>query len=148
MTDPRIRVAAYVIRERTVPEVLVFDHVGTLAAGTRIPAGEAGPGGEPEQIVPREVTEETGLSTTEVIRRIAVEDKPHPETGQSRRTTFFLLGHRQRPPTHGTTMSRETERTRASPSPAASSGVPACRRAGCLAGPYRPLLGRPANGGA
>ncbi|WP_399461373.1 NUDIX domain-containing protein [Streptomyces sp. sk2.1] len=44
-----------------------------------------------EQAVLREVTEETGLSAAEVIRRIAVEDKPHPETGQPRRTTFFLL---------------------------------------------------------
>ncbi|MFF8716509.1 NUDIX domain-containing protein [Streptomyces sp. NPDC015184] len=91
MTAPRIRVAAYVIRERTVPEVLVFDHVGMPAAGTQVPAGGVGPGEEPEQAVLREVTEETGLSTAEVIRRIAVEDKPHPETGQPRRTTFFLL---------------------------------------------------------
>ena len=28
MSRPRIRVAAYVIRHRAVPEVLVFDHVG------------------------------------------------------------------------------------------------------------------------
>ncbi|MFE7621056.1 NUDIX domain-containing protein [Streptomyces sp. NPDC057496] len=91
MTDPRVRVAAYVIRERTVPEVLVFDHVGMPAAGTQIPAGGVGSGEEPKQAVLREVTEETGLSTAEVIRRIAVEDKPHPETGQPRRTTFFFL---------------------------------------------------------
>lgn len=39
MTRPRIRVAAYVIRHRAVPELLVFDHVGMPEAGTQVPAG-------------------------------------------------------------------------------------------------------------
>lgn len=39
MTRPRIRVAAYVIRNRAVPEVLVFDLIGMPEAGTQVPAG-------------------------------------------------------------------------------------------------------------
>lgn len=91
MTHPRIRVAAYVIRHRSVPELLVFDHVGTPAAGTQVPAGGVGPDEEPELAVLREVAEETGLSDVAVVRQVAVEDKPHPESGQPRRTTFFFL---------------------------------------------------------
>ncbi|MEU5950831.1 NUDIX domain-containing protein [Streptomyces sp. NPDC047525] len=88
---PRTRVAAYVVRHRAVPEILVFDHVDIPDAGTQIPAGGVRPGEGLEEAVLREVTEETGLLTATVVRQIAVEDKPHPETGQPRRTTFFLL---------------------------------------------------------
>ncbi|MEU6002641.1 NUDIX domain-containing protein [Streptomyces sp. NPDC047197] len=89
--QPRIRVAAYVLRYRAVPEVLVFDHVGMPDAGTQIPAGGVRPGEGLEEAVLREVAEETGLLTGTVVRQIAVEDKPHPESGAPRRTTFFLL---------------------------------------------------------
>jgi hypothetical protein len=41
MPRPGIRVAAYVIRHRAVPELLVFDHVGVPEAGTQVPAGGA-----------------------------------------------------------------------------------------------------------
>lgn len=41
MTRPRIRVASYVIRNRAVPEVLVFDHIGMPEAGTQVTAGES-----------------------------------------------------------------------------------------------------------
>ncbi|MGV9313650.1 NUDIX hydrolase [Streptomyces sp. NPDC003691] len=88
---PRIRVAAYVIRQRTVPELLVFDHVGIPAAGTQVPAGGVAPGESLEAAVLREVAEETGLTTATAVRRIATENRPHPETGQPRRTTFFYL---------------------------------------------------------
>ncbi|MFI7101008.1 NUDIX domain-containing protein [Streptomyces sp. NPDC050161] len=91
MTRPRIRVAAYVIRQRAVPALLVFDHVGMVEAGTQVPAGGVAPGEELAQAVLREVAEETGLLTATVIRQLAVEDKPHPDTGQPRRTTFFFL---------------------------------------------------------
>ena len=91
MTRPRVRVAAYVIRHRTVPELLVFDHVGTPEAGTQVPAGGVDAGEGLEVAVLREVAEETGLLTATVIRQIAVEDRPHPVTGQPRRTTFFHL---------------------------------------------------------
>ncbi|MEV0278479.1 NUDIX domain-containing protein [Streptomyces sp. NPDC050610] len=88
---PRIRVAAYVIRHHTVPELLVFDHIGIPEAGTQVPAGGVRPGEAAEEAVLREVAEETGLPTAAVVRRLAVEDKPHPDTGQPRRTTFFHL---------------------------------------------------------
>jgi 8-oxo-dGTP pyrophosphatase MutT (NUDIX family) len=88
---PRLRVAAYVIRHRAVPELLVFDHVGMPEAGTQIPAGGVHPGEDLRQAVLREVAEETGLLTASVVTRIAAEDKPHPVTRQPRRTTFFHL---------------------------------------------------------
>ncbi|MFB7209369.1 NUDIX domain-containing protein [Streptomyces sp. NPDC056255] len=91
MTRPRIRVAAYVIRHRAVPELLVFDHVGTPAAGTQVPAGGVASDEELDQAVLREVVEETGLSDVAVVRQIAVEDKPHPDTRLPRRTSFFHL---------------------------------------------------------
>ncbi|MFC7266271.1 NUDIX hydrolase [Streptomyces lutosisoli] len=91
MARPRIRVAAYVIRHRAVPEVLVFDHIGMPEAGTQVPAGGVKSGEELEEAVLREVAEETGLLTATVVRQIAAEDKPHPDTGQPRRTSFYFL---------------------------------------------------------
>ncbi|MFD7205755.1 NUDIX domain-containing protein [Streptomyces sp. NPDC059893] len=91
MTRPRIRVAAYVIRHRAVPELLVFDHVGMPDAGTQVPAGGVRSGEGLERAALRETAEETGLLTATVVRQIAVEDKPHPDTGQPRRTSFFYL---------------------------------------------------------
>ncbi|MFJ3703203.1 MULTISPECIES: NUDIX domain-containing protein [Streptomyces] len=44
-----------------------------------------------EEAVLRELAEETGPLTAKVVRRIATEDKPHPDTGQPRRASFFLL---------------------------------------------------------
>ncbi|WP_405743885.1 NUDIX domain-containing protein [Streptomyces sp. NBC_01525] len=91
MTLPRIRVAAGVVRHRVVPELVAFDHVGMAEAGTQAPAGGVEAGEAPERAVLREVAEETGLSGATVVRRITVEDEPHPDTAQPRRTTFFLL---------------------------------------------------------
>ena len=91
VTSPRLRVAAYVIRNARGPELLVFDHVGLPRAGTQVPAGGVHPGEELEDAVLCEVAEETGLVSASVIRPIAVEDKPHPDTRQPRRTTYFHL---------------------------------------------------------
>ncbi|MBE1532665.1 NUDIX hydrolase [Actinomadura algeriensis] len=91
MERPRIRVAAYVVRQRAVPELLVFDHVGMPEAGTQVPAGGVRPDERPEQAVVREVAEETGLLGVSVVRRLTVEDKPHPITRRPRRTTYFHL---------------------------------------------------------
>jgi ADP-ribose pyrophosphatase YjhB (NUDIX family) len=91
MTRPRIRVAAYVIRLRAVPELLVFDHIGMPEAGTQVPAGGVISGEGLDKAVLREVAEETGLQATTVLRQIAREDKAHPYTGQQRRTSFFYL---------------------------------------------------------
>ncbi|NUS94186.1 MAG: NUDIX domain-containing protein, partial [Nocardia sp.] len=94
MEQPRIRVAAYVTRRRTTPELLVLDHVGIPEAGTQIPAGGVQPGEDLEHAVLREVAEETGLSDVCVINRIALDHRPHPQTRHPRRTTFFHLDTR------------------------------------------------------
>lgn len=60
-------------------------------AGTQIPAGGVHPGEEPEQAVLREVLEETGLRVATVVEQLVVENKPHPDTRQPRRTTYFHL---------------------------------------------------------
>ncbi|MFT2016883.1 NUDIX hydrolase [Streptomyces sp. 796.1] len=91
MTLPRIRVAGYVLRRRGTPELLVFDHVGMAAAGTQVPAGGVLPGESLAAAVLREVVEETGLDGATVRQPLTVEDKPHPETQQPRRTTYFHL---------------------------------------------------------
>ncbi|GLY76190.1 hypothetical protein Airi01_044570 [Actinoallomurus iriomotensis] len=92
---PRIRVAAYVIRHLPGPELLVFDHVGMPQAGTQVPAGGVRSGEDLQHAVLREVAEETGLLTASVVRRVTVEDRPHPDTRRPRRTTYFQL---QAPP--------------------------------------------------
>ncbi|GAA2100073.1 hypothetical protein GCM10009801_72280 [Streptomyces albiaxialis] len=88
---PRRRVAAYVVRPRPVPELLVFDHVGIPEAGTQVPAGGVRAGERHEDAVLREVAEETGLTAVTVLRALGAEDRPHPETGEPRRTAFFVL---------------------------------------------------------
>ncbi|GAA4195108.1 NUDIX domain-containing protein [Streptosporangium oxazolinicum] len=89
--SPRIRVAAYVIRYRSTPELLVFDHIGVPEAGTQVPAGGVQPDESLEEAVLREVAEETGLTDVSIVGPIAVDDRAHPDTGQPRQTTFFQL---------------------------------------------------------
>ncbi|WP_119291273.1 NUDIX domain-containing protein [Streptomyces sp. YIM 130001] len=91
MTAPRIRVAAYITRHRTLPELLVFGHVGVPEAGTQVPAGGVESGEALQDAVLRETVEETGLRTATLLGPLAVEDRPHPDTGLPRRTTFFHL---------------------------------------------------------
>ncbi|WP_280202264.1 NUDIX domain-containing protein, partial [Nocardia cyriacigeorgica] len=87
---PRIRVAAYVIRYRTTPLLLVFDHVGLPEAGTQIPAGGVHPGEALDTAVLREVAEETGLTNVSIADRIAVDApprrraRPRPRPGRPR----------------------------------------------------------------
>lgn len=91
MPTPRRRVATYVIRHRTGPELLVFDHVGIPAAGTQIPAGGIEPGEDPHAAALREVTEETGLDTCTVVGAVGIDHRPHPATGQPRHTHVLHL---------------------------------------------------------
>ncbi|WP_197538394.1 NUDIX hydrolase [Nocardia cyriacigeorgica] len=90
--------AAYVIRYRTTPELLVFDHTAHPEAGTQIPAGGVHPGESLEQAVLREVAEETGLRNVSVVDQLAVDDHPHSLTNVPRRTTFFRLHARSDTP--------------------------------------------------
>jgi ADP-ribose pyrophosphatase YjhB (NUDIX family) len=87
----RIRVAAYVLRERRSWELLVFEHAGLPHAGTQIPAGGVQPNEPLETAVLREVYEETGLHNLEVRSELHTEHTPHPITGMPRTTTFFVL---------------------------------------------------------
>jgi len=88
----RIRVAGYVIRTTgSGAQLLVFDHIDFPDAGTQVPAGGVQPGEGLHDAVLREVAEETGLTDITVVREIGSEDKPHPETGQPRHTTYFHL---------------------------------------------------------
>jgi 8-oxo-dGTP pyrophosphatase MutT (NUDIX family) len=88
----RVRVAGYVIRTTgSGPQLLVFDQIGHLNTGTQVPAGGVQPDEELHDAMLREVAEETGLTDVTVVREIGREDKPHPETGQPRHTTYFHL---------------------------------------------------------
>jgi ADP-ribose pyrophosphatase YjhB (NUDIX family) len=88
---PRIRVAAYVIRPRPQPELLIFEHIDVPEAGRQVPAGGVNSNEDLPRAVLREVIEETGLAGVTIVRALTTEDKPHPETGQPRRTTYFHL---------------------------------------------------------
>lgn len=87
----RIRVAAYVLRERKSWELLVFEHVGIPEAGLQIPAGGVRPDEPVEMAVVREVFEETGLRRLTIRSQLHTEHKPHPTTGIPRTTTFFAV---------------------------------------------------------
>lgn len=91
MIEPRLRVAAYVIRQRSRPELLVFDHVDFPEAGQQIPAGGVYPGEDLVVAVLREVLEETGLADVTVVRLLRTDDRPQHQTGQPRRTFYFHL---------------------------------------------------------
>lgn len=90
-TSTRIRVAAYVLRQRQCWELLVFDQAAHPQAGSQIPSGGVHMNETLEEAVRREVFEETGLTDLRLGKQLATEDKPHPLTGQPRRTTFFTI---------------------------------------------------------
>jgi len=87
----RRRVAAYVLRERTSWELLVFEHAGLPEAGVQIPAGGVLPDEPTTLAVLREVFEETGLFELTIRAQLHTEHKPHPTTGMPRATTFFAV---------------------------------------------------------
>ncbi|NLU64852.1 NUDIX domain-containing protein [Rhodococcus sp. HNM0563] len=91
MQTLRKRIAAYVMRDHTGPELLVFDHVGIPDAGTQIPAGGIRTGEDPHAAALREVTEETGLALCRVIGTAGIDRRPHPVTGQPRHTHVLHL---------------------------------------------------------
>lgn len=88
----RQRVACYVTRRRDDRvELLVFNHRDDADAGTQVPAGGIDPGESYADAAVREVREETGLTGVEVVGRLGESDRPHPETGAARRTTYVHL---------------------------------------------------------
>jgi ADP-ribose pyrophosphatase YjhB (NUDIX family) len=89
---PRRRVACYVTRSRVGrTELLVFDHVDFPDAGTQVPAGGMRPDETYAEAAIRELREETGLTGVEVVGVVGESDRPHPETGEPRQTTYVHL---------------------------------------------------------
>lgn len=87
----RPRVAAYVLRERTSWQLLVFEQDGNPDAGLQIPAGGVRTGETLTAAVLREVSEETGLTDLTIDHRLHTENSAHPETGAARTTTYFVV---------------------------------------------------------
>lgn len=88
----RPRVAAYVIRRLgDGVELLVFDHEGIPEAGTQVPAGGIRPTESRREAVLREVKEETGLDAARVVTELGIIESPHPASGQSRQTSYWVL---------------------------------------------------------
>lgn len=86
----RVRVAAYITRRAADGwELLVFDHRDFPEAGTQVPAGGVEPGELLTHAAMREIAEETGTSGVTLGTAIAVQQRPHSETGQPRVTVFF-----------------------------------------------------------
>ncbi|WP_328459402.1 NUDIX hydrolase [Streptomyces sp. NBC_00448] len=90
MQPARVRTAAYVTRSAPRGlELLVFDHRDHPDAGTQVPAGGVDPGELLTEAVLREITEETGAAAVSVGPALAVQQRPHPHTGQPQVTVFF-----------------------------------------------------------
>ncbi|MFI6875600.1 NUDIX domain-containing protein [Streptomyces sp. NPDC050400] len=90
MQQARVRVAVYVTR--TGPEgreLLVFDHRDQPEAGTQVPAGGVDAGELLTEAALREIKEETGMAGVTLGAALAVQQRPHPHTGQPRITVFF-----------------------------------------------------------
>ena len=87
MDSPRVRVAVYVTREhRGGREVLVLD---VPQAGTQVPAGGVDPDERLAAAARREVAVYTGVTIDLVGSPIAVQQRPHADTGANRVTVFF-----------------------------------------------------------
>jgi len=89
---PRPRVAAYVIRRLGDGiELLVFDLEGIPEMGTQVPAGGIRSTESRKEAALREVKEETGLDAVRVVTELGIIESPHPESGQSRQTSYWVL---------------------------------------------------------
>ena len=69
----RQRVMAYVTRVRGGrKELLVFDQPAAPEAGTQVPAGRVEPGEALAEAVRRELHEEAGIDTVEIVRELPI----------------------------------------------------------------------------
>ncbi|AKH82288.1 hypothetical protein AA958_08640 [Streptomyces sp. CNQ-509] len=90
MYAARVRTAARVIRRRPGgPELPVFDHRDHPEAGTQVPAGGVEGGELLTEAVLREIDEETGMAGVTLGAAPAVQQSPHPHTGQPQITVCF-----------------------------------------------------------
>ena len=89
---PGPRVAVYVVRRLgSGMELLVFDHEGIPGAGTHVPAGGIRPIESRREAALREVKDGTGLDAVRVVAELGIIQSPHPESGQSRQTSYWVL---------------------------------------------------------
>jgi ADP-ribose pyrophosphatase YjhB (NUDIX family) len=70
-------------------ELLVFDHRDYPEAGTQVAAGGVNAGELLTEAALRESREETGATGVTLGSALAVQQRPHPHTGQPRVTVFF-----------------------------------------------------------
>ena len=89
---PPPRVAAYVIRRHGAGmELLVFDHAGIPEMGTQVPVGGIRPIESRREAAMREVKDRTGLDAVRVVAELGIIQSPHPASGQSRQTSYWVL---------------------------------------------------------
>ncbi len=86
------KVIAYIVREvQGERYLLVFTHRDFPDAGLQVPAGTVEDGEEVEAGLRREVTEETGLQSFNVVRELATYRWIHPITGNLHERHVFIL---------------------------------------------------------
>jgi ADP-ribose pyrophosphatase YjhB (NUDIX family) len=86
------RVVAYVVeRAGDGFALLVFDQEGNPEAGTRVPAGGIPAAESRRQAALRHVREQTGVDAARIVTEAGIIESPHPETGQPRRTSYWVL---------------------------------------------------------
>ena len=87
-----VKVVAYIVRELEGKRyLLVFTHRDYPDAGLQVPAGTVDDGEGIGEALRREVTEETGLTSFEVVRQIATYDWVHPISGNTHERHIFHL---------------------------------------------------------
>jgi 8-oxo-dGTP pyrophosphatase MutT (NUDIX family) len=83
---------AYVVRRLGDGiELLVFDLEGLPKMGTQVPAGGIRSTESRKEAALREVKEETGLDTVRVVTELGIVESPHPASGRTRQTSYWVL---------------------------------------------------------
>ena len=88
----RPRVAAYVVRRLGDGiELLVFDLEGIPETGTQVPAGGIRSTESRKEAALREVKAVTGLNIVRAVTELGIIESPHPVSGQSRQTSYWVF---------------------------------------------------------
>jgi GrpB-like predicted nucleotidyltransferase (UPF0157 family) len=93
LTNPRGKVCGFVVRQRSPQpaQLLVVDIRMTAGLRARLPGGSCEEGEHPDEGVLREVREETGLATLQIIRRLGVQRYFKPYLGCEVERYDYLL---------------------------------------------------------